>query len=265
MALNSKTEGSGEPLLLIHGIISDHTFFDGLSACLKGRYQTIVYDRRGYGAGNGQAYTDFSVAAQAEDAAEIIREYAGSSVWVFGNSAGGLIGLELLLRYPELVKGLIMMEPSLVFNERSRIALEAWNRELNEIRDSGRYKKALPAFSGMTGEKAVSGTSTNSTSALDEMKKTYSNLKTFLEGELNEVQNYRPTKDALQSIQKPISVAVTEEGKDYPFGFSSYDAANILGWDILWLPGKHQTVLTHTKETAELLDKKINEMRQACR
>ena len=258
MGLYSELRGSGAPLLLIHGIISDHTFFDPLSECLQDRYSVIVYDRRGYGTADREVYGDFSVVAQAGDAAEVLKKYTDEPVWIFGNSAGGLIGLELLRRRPEMVRGLVMMEPSLVFDDRSREALEAWNRELNEYKNSGHYKKAFPAFSKMTGEKSTGASSGGS--ALAGLKRAYKNLSVFLEGELNEVQNYRPSLKELQAIRKPVSIAVTEEGKDLPFGFSSYSAAEIIGWDVLWLPGKHNTAQTHPGEAAGLLDREFRRM-----
>ena len=72
MNLYSYSTGAGTPLLMIHGIISDGSFFDEAASFLADEYQVISYDRRGYGRSTGEKWTDFSVGAQAEDAARIL-------------------------------------------------------------------------------------------------------------------------------------------------------------------------------------------------
>lgn len=191
-----KLSGQGPLLMMIHGIISDGTFFDKSAACLSGNYRVLTYDRRGYGENNAKSYTDYSVEAQAEDAADILKECQETPAWVLGNSAGGLIALELALRYPELVRGLILLEPSLGYDPSEREKLLAWNRELNGYLKEGKIKRALPAFSRVIG---ADGTG-NVSGSLQELRRTYQNLQAFMYGELNEVQHYLPPVGKLQAL-----------------------------------------------------------------
>lgn len=244
-SLHTSVQGEGAPLLMIHGIISDGSFFEGAARILAEEYQVITYDRRGYGKSLG-TFQDFSVGIQAGDARTILEECCKEPAWVLGNSAGGLIGLELALRYPWLVRGMILVEPSLGYAPEEQEKLRAWNRELNGYLDSGKIKQALPAFARVIGGGENSGKS----SSLREMKQTYQNLSNFMYGELNEVQHYLPPSETLAALRVPVAVAVTEQGKEGIFATSSLDGARRLGWPVLKLPGFHNVAKEQPEEFA---------------
>ena len=233
--LFSSSSGKGEAILLIHGIISDSSFFESCVSYLSKSYQTITYDRRGYGKSISENYTDFSVHAQALDAVSVIKKHTNEPVWLIGNSAGGLIGLELALHFPELLKGLIMIEPSLAYEKEEKQKLQAWNQELNDYLNSGKIKKALPAFSRVT----AAPVSDAATSSLAVLKQTYQNLSAFMHGELNEVQHYFPDIQQLKELTVPTAVAVTERGRESIFATSSLSGAQMIGWPVIHIPGFH--------------------------
>jgi len=240
---------------MIHGIISDGSFFNNISEYLFDVFSVITYDRRGYGSNEFKADADYSVEEQVEDAANVLREHAGGPAWILGNSAGGLIAIGLALKYPELVRGLFLLEPSLVFDEESERIIEEWNEELNGYVLNNKIKKALTAFSRVVGEPEQE--KSNSGTSLEELKKTYQNLQTFMFGELNPIQHYRPTKDEVQNIAVPVRVMVTEQGKNSIFATTSKAGADVLGWRVDYVPGYHNTVKEHPKEIADYLKKNI--------
>ena len=249
--------GEGESLLMIHGIISDGSFFHNIAEELKDTYQVIGYDRRGYGHAEKPADDSYTVEAQAEDAAEVIRTYGKAPVWILGNSAGGLIAIELCLKHPELVRGLLLLEPSLAYDEESIALLRAWNEELNGFVQAKRIKRALPAFSRVIGQ-AETG---KSASTLEEMKQTYANLTNFMHGELNEVQHYAPPVDELQQIQQPIRVIITENGRNSIFATSSRHGAEILGWKCCSVPGYHNALKDEAAAAAICIRTQLEEMK----
>ena len=247
--LYKKVQGLGSPILMIHGIISDSSFFEDSVSYLSKKYRVMTYDRRSYGKSNRKEYKDYSVHTQAEDAAAILREFCHEPAWIVGNSAGGLIAIELALSHPELVRGMILIEPSLGYEERERKKLLDWNKELNEYVAADRIKLALPAFA-----RVVGGTSkTNQTTSLNETRQTYQNLSAFMHGELNEVQNYLPPIENLKKLSMPIVVAVTEEGRQSIFATSSLSGAKMTGWPVEWIPGFHNMA----KELPEQFSEKI--------
>lgn len=253
---NVKMMNNKNPILMIHGIISDACFFDEIKEFLKDDLDVIAYDRRGYGEDICDKETDYSVAAQSEDAIRALAYHDLKPAWVFGNSAGGLIAIELALRHPELVKGLILMEPSLVFDRESSDLIAAWNRELNGYVKAGKIKKALPAFIRVIGNENEEKQSTS----LSEIKKVYKNLKNFMYGELNDIQSYRPTLEEVKSIKVPVVTYITKDGKDSIFGKTSLSGASALGWKIEWIPGYHNTVKEHPEKIAGCIKKTIHEM-----
>lgn len=235
--LSCHMQGTGSPLLMIHGIISDSVFFKECANLLSHFYTVITYDRRSYGQSNTEHYTDYSVHAQAKDAARILSALTDEPAFILGNSAGGLIGLELALSHPSLVRGLLMIEPSLGYDPADREKLQAWNRTLNGYAEAGQYKQALPEFARITG-----GSTRKTTSTMAEMRRTFQNLKAFMEGELNEVQHYLPPLDSLSDLQIPAALAVTERGRESIFATSTIRAAEYTGWPLFHLPGYHNVV-----------------------
>lgn len=239
-------KGEGAPLVMVHGIISDSTFFEAAAEVLKEDYQVVTYDRRGYGDHRGETCSDYSVHAQAEELREILEGYCREPAWVIGNSAGGLIAVEAALCYPELFRGMVLVEPSLGYDEEEREKLLSWNKELNGYVEAGRIKSALPAFSRVTGDDRGK----KGTASLKEMKRTYQNLSAFMYGELNEVQRYLPPLESLRRLPMPVVNAVTEKGKDSIFATSSEKAAQIIGWRTVTLPGYHNVAKDMPREFA---------------
>ncbi|NGO08924.1 alpha/beta hydrolase [Streptomyces sp. HC44] len=104
--------GSGEPLLLIHG--------SGAQAATWGRTvddlaaagnRVIAYDRRGYGASAHPPVRDHR--RHVADAIAVLERVAKSPATVLGWSSGGNIALALTAARPDLVRGLIVVEPPL--------------------------------------------------------------------------------------------------------------------------------------------------------
>lgn len=99
--------GDGRPLLLVHGFAGAGSNFAVLAPLLAARHRVLVPDLPGHGlsaplpaAPNIAAYAD-CVAAVAD--AEGVHEAV-----VLGHSMGGVVGLQLALRRPGLVRGLVL-------------------------------------------------------------------------------------------------------------------------------------------------------------
>ena len=246
--------GSGSDVLLIHGIISDKSFFEGLMSEMKDCFHLIAYDRRGYG--DSEKADDYAIESQAEDAAQVIRNYARGKTWIVGNSAGGMIALCLYLRFPELVRGMLLIEPSLVFDPESERLISEWNARLNGFVAEGRIKKALPAVSEIIGDE--SGESEKL--SLKELKRIYKNLETFMLCELNDIQNFRPRYEEFDSINIPIMVLISEDGKDSIFAKTSVRGAGLMGWPVGYLSGYHNTLNKNPADGARRLKEFITRM-----
>jgi pimeloyl-ACP methyl ester carboxylesterase len=83
-------EGSGPPLVLVHGALSDHTTFALLVAELRSRMTTFAMDRRGRAA-SGDGSGEYSIEREFEDVAAVADAVAartGQRVALWGHSYG---------------------------------------------------------------------------------------------------------------------------------------------------------------------------------
>ena len=102
--------GQGPPLLLMHGGLGlDHTVFRPSLDPLADDFTLIYYDHRGNGRSpRPDDFSQLTHATWADDADEL-RQALGFEKWiVLGESYGGVLALEYVLRYGEHVQGLVL-------------------------------------------------------------------------------------------------------------------------------------------------------------
>lgn len=105
--LNYYEQGSGFPLILLHGNGEDMTYFthqvDAFSEC----FRVIALDTRGHGrTPRGEA--PFTIRQFAEDLKCFMDEHGIEKAHILGFSDGGNIAMCFALKYPERVKRLIL-------------------------------------------------------------------------------------------------------------------------------------------------------------
>ena len=111
-----EVRGSGPAVLLIPGATGDAGHFTRTAERLSDRFTVITYDRRGNSrsAASADVPDAATMAAQADDAAALIRACGFCEAVVFGTSGGAEVALELLARHPGVVRGAIIHEPPLI-------------------------------------------------------------------------------------------------------------------------------------------------------
>jgi pimeloyl-ACP methyl ester carboxylesterase len=106
-------EGSGAPVVLVHGSVSDYREWSNQMAPLARRYRVIAYSRRYHWPNLPPAKdADASVERQTDDLAAIIQAMGIAPAHIVGHSYGGAVALNLTLRHPELVRTLVLAEPA---------------------------------------------------------------------------------------------------------------------------------------------------------
>ncbi|MGH2602146.1 MAG: alpha/beta fold hydrolase, partial [Dehalococcoidia bacterium] len=109
-----EVQGTGEPVLLVHGASIADAYAPLLAEpALAGRYRLITYHRRGY-AGSSRADGPVSIAEQAADARAVLHHAGVERAHLVGHSYGGVVALQLALDTPEAVHSLVLLEPGLV-------------------------------------------------------------------------------------------------------------------------------------------------------
>jgi pimeloyl-ACP methyl ester carboxylesterase len=108
-------DGSGEPVLGVHGAFSDLRVWEPLRAEIARRYRLIAYTQRYFGPGpwpdDGR---HFNVATHADDLARLIIALNVGPVHLVGRSYGGLVATTTALKNPSLVRTLTLHEPALI-------------------------------------------------------------------------------------------------------------------------------------------------------
>jgi pimeloyl-ACP methyl ester carboxylesterase len=105
-------EGSGPPLLLIHGLAGQTgNFAHSLLEHLKRDHRVVVLDRPGSGYSTRPPRASAAIAAQAQMVSHFIAALRLERPLVVGHSLGGAIALALALNRPEQVGGLALIAP----------------------------------------------------------------------------------------------------------------------------------------------------------
>ena len=102
--------GSGEPLVLLHGNGSMIEDFEssGLIDLAAKNYRVIVFDRPGFGHSDRPRNVVWTPDAQAELIKHALERLGVSSATVLGHSWGASVAVALALKYPDLIRGLVL-------------------------------------------------------------------------------------------------------------------------------------------------------------
>jgi pimeloyl-ACP methyl ester carboxylesterase len=106
-ALHTQIQGKGYPILCLHGHPGSGQSMAVFTDHLSCSYQTLAPDLRGYGRSSAQA--PFTMATHLEDLATLLAQNHIEQCLVLGWSLGGILAMELALRFPQRVSGLVLI------------------------------------------------------------------------------------------------------------------------------------------------------------
>lgn len=101
-------EGSGPPLLLVHGLGSSRRDWFEQVDHFKDRYRVLRVDLRGHGR-SGRGEGPYHIAQFARDVAVFLRRVNAVPAHVVGLSMGGMVALQLGADAPGLVRSLVVV------------------------------------------------------------------------------------------------------------------------------------------------------------
>lgn len=112
--LEVHVEGSGEPIVFIHGAGFADSFLPlALDPAVRDHYRTIRYRRRGHG-GSSPADAPSSIVDDAGDCRALLGALGVEKAHVVGHSYGGDVALQLAVDAPDTVATLSLFEPGLL-------------------------------------------------------------------------------------------------------------------------------------------------------
>jgi pimeloyl-ACP methyl ester carboxylesterase len=141
------TAGSGRQVVLLHATGADKGSWQALTALLAGRARCTAFDRRGsitWPVTDGERSPD--VGAHADDAAAVITALGVGPVAVCGASFGAVVGLELVKRWPGLVRGAVLFEPALSGSDDTPSVPDALASQVERLAGGGDAAAAAEWF-----------------------------------------------------------------------------------------------------------------------
>lgn len=103
--------GEGPPVVLIHGnaVVAEDFLISGVFDRVAVRHRVIAFDRPGYGYSERPRGSSWTAAQQADLLWEACRRLGIEHPVIAGHSWGTLVALEMALRQPDGVKGLVLL------------------------------------------------------------------------------------------------------------------------------------------------------------
>jgi pimeloyl-ACP methyl ester carboxylesterase len=101
--------GAGEPLLLLHGGLSNSdALLNSIGSGLAERFRVVAFDRRGHGY-TADTNAGFHYDDMAAEAVRVLEDVVGGPAHLVGWSDGGIVALLVALRRPDLVHKLVVI------------------------------------------------------------------------------------------------------------------------------------------------------------
>jgi 3-oxoadipate enol-lactonase len=122
IAVYYEVHGEGKPLLLIAGLGSGVSLFSRSIPIFSKDRKAIAFDNRGAGR-TDKPDVPYTIEMMADDAAGLLRVLDIEQTDVLGVSMRGRIAMDLAIRYPEMVRSLILVSTSARVTKETRSSL----------------------------------------------------------------------------------------------------------------------------------------------
>jgi pimeloyl-ACP methyl ester carboxylesterase len=120
--LSTIQAGSGDPVVLLHGLGATKASFLPSVAALAGSHRAIAVDLPGFGDSDKPLWGSYDAPFFARAVSALLDALELGRAHFVGNSLGGRVALELALREPERVGRLVLLAPSLAWLRSRRWA-----------------------------------------------------------------------------------------------------------------------------------------------
>lgn len=114
-SLEFAERGTGDPVVLVHGSVSDYRTWSYQQAELGRHFRAIAYSRRYHWPNDPIPQgADYSMIEQVEDLESLLRVIEAEPAHVVGHSYGAYLALLLAIRSPRSVRSLVLAEPPIL-------------------------------------------------------------------------------------------------------------------------------------------------------
>lgn len=248
-----EVRGSGPVLLMMPGGPATGSVFQEIAGNLAPHYTVVTYDPRGLGQSSldGPIEPERLVETFADDVHRLLEAVGDDQAFVFSNSGGAVIGLELAARHAEQIQTLVAHEPPR-FGPPSEDRDKAGHEGLHETYRSRGVKAAMAKFMieaglGEPSQEMLESTSTNP------------DFDFFLGQYIVGLAKHQTDIRALKHGHCKIVPAVGSDSRGEPAHLGGLGLAAILETKAEVFPGGHGGFMTHSAEFAAKLREVLTE------
>ncbi|GAA4616064.1 alpha/beta hydrolase [Actinoallomurus liliacearum] len=245
-----EVRGSGPTLLLIPGSNGDAGFFDGMADLLASHYTVLSYDRRGFSRSPAQEEWQAGWIETHTEDARLLLDATAAPAYVFGSSAGAIIGLALISRHPQKVIKLVAHEPPLAELLPDASQWRTFFHDVVATHQSQGADAAMRQFMTGIGVDTAQRPAEPDLELIGRMSK---NFHTILTQEVPNAPSHRPDLAALDAQHTRITLAGGHDSHDH---FPYRPAVTLADrWDqqVIDFPGDHLGYWPHPAEFAAAL------------
>ena len=105
--LHYRTEGNGEPLLLLHAAVSSSNEFTRVIPFMSKYYRVVVMDYLGHAESDPAPY-QYQMIDHARTAVSVLYSLGIKKASILGKNAGANVAAELVINWPERVNRLVL-------------------------------------------------------------------------------------------------------------------------------------------------------------
>ena len=120
--------GTGEPLVLVHGMGVDRGTMLDVAGKLKQQFRVILPDLPGFGDSDKPEAADYGIQAQVDHLRQFIEAIGLRQVHLGGHSMGGWISAGLASSHPEMIASLWLIAAAGTSDLEGSVAMEAYRR-----------------------------------------------------------------------------------------------------------------------------------------
>ncbi|NJD68921.1 MAG: 3-oxoadipate enol-lactonase [Candidatus Methylomirabilota bacterium] len=131
--INYIIEGEGPVVTMSHALGCNLTLWEAQAQVLSAHFRVLRYDIRGHG-GTSAPAGPYSLEQMADDLHGLLTEFGVTATHFVGISMGGMIGQIFALKYPSMVRSLVLCSTTSRYPETAR---SAWTERIRTVETNG--------------------------------------------------------------------------------------------------------------------------------
>ncbi len=246
--------GTGTFLLLIAGGEGGAAGYNAIADILSDRYTVVTYDRRGApGTLLDNPDEDVRLETHSDDASRLLSSLTSEPAYIFGSSAGALVGLDLVVHRPDQVRVRVAHEPPV---EGILPEFDRYQNEMAEAQRQGNGPAAMLKFFAQT---MVRYEDLEPGVVLQprDPQETAARGQALLRYTFPAVHHYRLDVAALAASPVRVVLAGGSVGQDTPVFRCTQTLATRLGAKMVEFPSHHAGYVSHPRAFAARLDEML--------